>query len=187
MKTLINWRHQYDIKRDQEEGDAAALHCEDESLTQQHFTKDADINEIARRFGLVDVPLTALDPSLFRDTTNDPDLTTILDQRREAIEYFMALPAKMKARFHNSPNELYAFVLDPDNAEEAVRLGLLTPKDTATADQGKTTAGATTPPAPASSAPTANSMDSSSAAAATASNTSSQKPTGDNPPNTPRK
>lgn len=151
MKTLLNWRHQYDVDRDRKEGDNAALTCEDESLTQQHFAKDADINEIARRFGLTEIPLGALDPSLFRDTTNDPDLATILNQHREARDYFMALPAKLKLRFHNSPSELWNFIADPDNAEEAVRLGLLSTSagdaDTtrkSTADTTTTTARATT-------------------------------------------
>ena len=125
MKTLLDWRHQYDVARDKKEGDLAALECKDESLTQQHFTEDADINVLAKRFGLTEIPLTALDPALFRDTTNDPELRDVLDIQRDAKERFLALPAKLRKRFHNSPRELWDFVNDPENAEEAVRLGLL--------------------------------------------------------------
>lgn len=125
MKTLLDWRHQYDVARDKKEGDLAGLECLDESLTQQHFTKDADINVIAERFGLTGIPAFPLDPATFRDTTTDPDLRQILDQNIEARNYFNALPHKLRHRFHYSMGELWDFINDPENADEAVRLGLL--------------------------------------------------------------
>lgn len=125
MKTLLDWRHQYDVARDKKEGELAGLECTDESLTQQHFTRDADINVIAERFGLTGIPSYPLDPTHFRDTTADPDLRTILDQSIEAREYFNALPHKLRQRFHYSMGELWQFINDPENADEAVRLGLL--------------------------------------------------------------
>lgn len=126
MKTLLDWRHQYDTARDKKEGDLAGLECKDESLTQQHFTDDANINVLAERFGMTGIPAMPLDPAMFRDTTNDPDLRQILDQNIEARNYFNALPHKLRQRFHHSMGELWNFLLDPENAEEAVRLGLLT-------------------------------------------------------------
>lgn len=129
IKTLLDWRHQYDTGRDKKEGDLAGLECLDESLTQQHFTKDADINVLAERFGLTGIPAFPLDPSAFRDTTEDPDLRQILDQSIEARNYFNALPHKLRQRFHYSMGELWHFVTDPDNADEAVRLGLLSRKE----------------------------------------------------------
>lgn len=129
MKPRFNWRHQYDEERDKKEGELAALRCEDESLTVQSFAKDADLNEIARRYGINAIPTGPLDPAHFRDTTQDPDLRQILDIQRSAKNHFAALPAKLRKRFHNSPEELWAFVNDPENAEEAVRLGLLKKKE----------------------------------------------------------
>lgn len=153
IKTLLDWRHQYDTARDKKEGDLAALECLDESLTQQHFTKDADINEIVQRFGLTGIPAFPLDPQAFRDTTADPDLRQILDQNIEARNYFNALPHKLRQRFHYSMGELWEFVNDPENAEEALRLGLLAREPTertrssagadAPADRGNATASST--------------------------------------------
>lgn len=143
MKTLFDWRHQYDVARDKKEGDLAGLECLDESLTQQHFTKDADINVLAERFGLTGIPAFPLDPAAFRDTTADPDLRQILDQNIEARNYFNALPHKLRQRFHYSMGELWAFINDPENAEEAVRLGLLnrpTPADDAQRAPAETSA-----------------------------------------------
>jgi len=151
----FDWRHQYDLDADEREGNAAALNCEDESLTQQSFTQDADLNVIARRFGLNEIPLGTLDASHFRDTTADPDLRDVLEYQRQARDNFMSLPAKLRKRFHNSPNELWQFVNDPENAEEALRLGLLTRMDTAApAQPGTPTGSASTAPATGATGPT---------------------------------
>lgn len=125
IRPRFPWRHQYDENRDTEEGLAATLACLDESLTQQHFTEDADLNVIAKRFGLNQIPVGPIDPSAFRDTTSDPTLAEILQHQIDARNGFMELPLKIRKRFHHSPGELWAFVNDPENAEEAVRLGLL--------------------------------------------------------------
>lgn len=125
MKNRFKWRHQYDVDRDDEEGAACATVNDQPSLTQQQFTEDADINTIAHRFGLNQIPVAPVDPAAFRDTTGDPDLAQILSAQNEARENFMALPAKLRRRFHDSPRELWDFVMDPENAEEAVRLGIL--------------------------------------------------------------
>lgn len=147
MKPRFNWRHQYDDKRDEAEGLAAATFNTEESLTQQSFKDDADLNVIARRFGLNDIPIGQIDPSVFRDTTNDPDLVDVLEAQREARDAFMSLPAKLRRRFHNSPKELWDFVTDPENAEEAIRLGFLTRAAPPAAPSPSDAT--TTPPAPA--------------------------------------
>ena len=122
------WRHQYDKKRDEEEGARAATSFEgQESLTQQQFTKDADVNEIVRRFGLDEtaVPPEVFDPRYYGDTTGLPDLRTILEIDRDAEAKFLALPAKLRERFQNNPAKFHAWVSDPENLEESCRLGLL--------------------------------------------------------------
>lgn len=127
MKTLLSWRHQYDTKRDQEEGDACAYIEQHDSLTQQHFKDDADLNVIAQRFGLdkSPMPTAPFDPRMYGDFTNVPDLRTALDTVNDAKNRFMALPAKLRTRFDNDPAKLWDFVNDPENGAEAVRLGLL--------------------------------------------------------------
>lgn len=127
MKPRFNWRHQYDQDRDKAEGEAAALLCEDESLTVQSFARDADLNVIAKRFGLTHpMELAALaSGAQFRDTTQDPELQDILDMRHAGKEAFQSLPDKIRKRFHNNPAELLEFLDDQDNREEAIRLGLL--------------------------------------------------------------
>lgn len=128
-KSTFQWRHAYDPVADAREGAAAATSCEDESLTQQQFAEDADINVLVKRFGLekVTLPVEAIDPRYYGDFTDVPDLRTALDRVNEATNRFMDLPAQLRSKFDNNPAKLWHFVNDPDNGPEAVRLGLLKP------------------------------------------------------------
>lgn len=150
-KPRFNWRHQYDDARDKQEGDASTIRCEDPSLTVQAFAEDADLNVIAKRFGIDNMPIGTPDPSHYRDTTQDPELRDILDLQRHAEEAFRSLPLKLRKRFHNNRDELWQFLNDPENAEEAVRLGLLSRTTSsagadARAPHGPDTASSTTTP-----------------------------------------
>lgn len=128
-KFKFKYRLPYDTEADEREGALAATACEDEHLTQQQFAEDCDLNVLAHRFGLTGKPLPveALDPSFYGDMSNVPDLRTALDLVNDAKNKFMDLPSRIRTRFDNSPAKLWAFVNDPDNAEESVRLGLLKP------------------------------------------------------------
>lgn len=126
-KFAFKYRLPSDIEADEREGLAAATACLDESLTQQQFAQDCDLNVLALRFGLTGKPLPveALDPSYYGDVSDVPDLRTVLDLANDAKNKFMDLPARIRSRFDNQPAKLWAFVNDPENADEAVRLGIL--------------------------------------------------------------
>lgn len=123
----FQWRHQYDPVQDELNGQLAATINDEPTLTQQHFAESADINVLARRFGLDKgpIPPVALNPDYFGDLSDVPDLRTALDIINDAREKFNQLDPKLRGRFHNSMAELWDFIHDPDNADEAVRLGLL--------------------------------------------------------------
>ncbi|WNK14973.1 MAG: internal scaffolding protein [Microvirus sp.] len=127
MKAQITFRHWNDAEANQKVGDACMLDNTEESLTQQQFADDADINVLAYRYGLDNQPMPTapIDPSFYGDFTNVPDLRTAMDLVRDAENRFMDLPAKLRARFDNRPAKMWHFVNDPENADEAVRLGLL--------------------------------------------------------------
>ena len=128
------FRVPYDRERDEAEGAAAGTSfVGQESLTQQSFTKDCDINEIVRRCGVLDdeLPPPPSDPRYYGDFTRVPDLREVLELGREAKDRFMALPAKVRAKFDNEPAKLWSWIQDPENHDQAVKLGLLarhTPK-----------------------------------------------------------
>lgn len=128
----FTYRHQYDEATDQHEGDNAITYNTEPSLTQQHFTKDADINEIMKRFGVTDGSIlpafnaTIMDPKYFGDFSDAVDFRTAWDNVRNAEQRFITLPASLRERFANDPVKLWDFVNDPKNTDEAVKLGLLT-------------------------------------------------------------
>lgn len=97
------------------------------SLTVQSATTDCDINVLVKRFGIDKdpVPYLAADPSFYGDFSDLPDLATALNRVRHAEQLFNALPAQLRSYFHNDPALMWAFVNDPANADEAVRMGLL--------------------------------------------------------------
>lgn len=124
----FQWRSAYDEERDVLEGAQAGVEGGGpvDFPVEQHHAAHVDINELARRYRIGELPPPEPLPlSAYMDLTNAPDLRTILDRSREAEELFMQFPAGLRRRFHDSSAEMVDFVMDPENAEEAVKLGLL--------------------------------------------------------------
>lgn len=135
----VVWRTPYDAERDELEGLIAAekgmelshgsvikgATCE--SLTQQQFTKDADLNEIVRRCGIkdADMPVIPLSEKIVDLSVVPNDLRTVLDLGRAATDHFMNLPAALRAEFGNDPARMHAFVSNPENLEKCFEKGLL--------------------------------------------------------------
>ena len=106
--------------------EAAGLRCpEEEGMTQQHFAKECDINEIVRRFGLTGELPENLKMPVSGDFTGVSDFQTAMNIVRQAEEEFLRVPAEVRARFANDPGRLMAFLDDPANRDEAVKLGLV--------------------------------------------------------------
>lgn len=105
------------------------LECKDESLTVQSDSDRVSLDRILARFGrggdLVDgVPVRQ---PMYGDFSEFPDYVTALNQVRDAQAMFEGLPALVRDRFANDPAKLIAFVSDPQNRDEAIKLGLVVP------------------------------------------------------------
>lgn len=110
------------------ESEVTGLLCQDESLAQQQFREDSDINHIVKMFGLTgEMPANA-SPPVYADFEEVFDFQTAQNAIVAANARFMALPAHVRARFHNDPQELLEFVEDDNNIAEAEKLGLMKPK-----------------------------------------------------------
>lgn len=108
--------------------DPAGLDCSVlPSRARQEFQEECDINVIAKRNGLDPFgPLPeGLPMWLDADFTNVTDFMGAHNLIREAVEGFAAMPADVRARFHNDPGEFMAFTSDAANFDEAARLGLV--------------------------------------------------------------
>ena len=105
------------------------LACLDSSLTQQQFKDESDINNIVDRFmktGHLPEPTSM---PQYVDYEGVFDFQSAMNVVRQADENFMRMDAKVRSRFHNSPQEFLEFFANPDNASEAVRLGLAVPHE----------------------------------------------------------
>lgn len=136
--------YNYDVN---EASDQAGLKCEDQSLTQQSFLEESDINFIAERYGLTGELPQVLHIPQYGDFTGVFDFQSAQNAVRLALEQFMELPAKVRARFDNNPQKLLDFMDDPENKPEAELLGLITkPKPDAPQAPTATPAPGATPP-----------------------------------------
>lgn len=116
--------------------DETGLHCKDPSLAQQHFLEDSDINTIVARFHLTgEVPQLQQLPSYADYGDQIFDFQSAMNAVRHATETFMQLPADLRARFHNDPQEFLQFTSDAGNMPEARKLGILSDEAIARLDR----------------------------------------------------
>jgi phage internal scaffolding protein len=121
-KVFVRNPYNYDMALASEE---SGLVCQDPSLAQQHMKDECDINVIVERFGVTgQIPVTPLEPS-YGDFSGVSDYHTALNAIRASEEAFMALPAKIRARFDHDPNALLNFLQNEDNRDEAIEIGLI--------------------------------------------------------------
>lgn len=117
-------RSAYNYDRDQASNDSA-LACKDKSLAQQHFKEECDINTIVDRFLKTgELPSDVRMPR-YGDFTGIHDYKTAMDAITKAQSAFMEMPAQIRNRFHNDPQEFVAFCSDDANREEAAKMGLV--------------------------------------------------------------
>lgn len=105
----------------------SSLHCDDLSLAQQSAKDECDINVIMKNFGQgQSLPDNYRTPQ-FGDFTEIDDYHSAMNAVAKAAEAFDQLPAEMRYRFGNDPQNLLEFVADDKNRPEAIKLGLLPP------------------------------------------------------------
>ena len=107
--------------------DKHGLKCDDPSLTQQQFKEESDINTIVDRFMKSGVMPTPTNMPQYMDYEGVFDFQSAMNTVRQADENFMRMDAKIRARFNNSPQEFLEFFGNPENTDEAIRLGLAIP------------------------------------------------------------
>lgn len=102
----------------------SGLKCEDGSKTLQSQKEDADINVIVKRFGVTGMLPQSLKLPTFQDFEGIFDFRTAMDAVKAAEAAFMGVPADIRRRFGNDPQEFVAFCSEPKNLDELRKLGL---------------------------------------------------------------
>jgi len=126
MKTVFcrsAYNYDMDLASDQN-----GLKCLDASLTQQQFKDESDINTIVDRFMKSGVLPTPVNMPQYLDSEGVFDFQSAMNYVRQADENFMRMDAKVRSRFNNSPQEFLEFFANPENIDEAIRLGLAIPQ-----------------------------------------------------------
>lgn len=118
-------RTPYNYDMDAASDEAGISFVGTESRTQQQFAEEADINTIVRRFGLTGQMPENIGFPEYGDFSEVHDYQTSLNILREADEAFLRIPAEIRARFANDPQQLLEFLHDGNNRDEALKLGLI--------------------------------------------------------------
>lgn len=96
------------------------------SRTKQSFRDECDVNQIMKRYQMTGI-LPGQDRmamARYLDCT-EVDFQKAMLTVASAKQAFDALPAVVRERFANDPARLLAFLDDPENRAEAVKLGLV--------------------------------------------------------------
>lgn len=100
------------------------------TLIHQSFAKDADINNIMAKYAVSGVLVDPLNVDSgrkprFGDFSDLVDYPTMVSRINQAQADFMTLPSDVRAKFSNNVEECLAWIAEPSNVREAVKLGLL--------------------------------------------------------------
>lgn len=100
-------------------------------LTQQHMEGSTDINKLAEKYlrtGVIESGrANGLKPTFI--TITGDTFHEMLIKVQEQQGRFASLPAKIRKRFSNNPENLFRFLEDSKNLREAVALGLVDEAD----------------------------------------------------------
>lgn len=96
--------------------------------TQQQYAAECDINQIMSKYESAErfMRETQL-KGAYADFSQITDYQEMQNTIKYADEAFSSLPASMRQKFKNDPNELLMFLQDPKNRAEGEKLGLINP------------------------------------------------------------
>lgn len=94
------------------------------SLTDPQFLKETDVNIILKKYRVTGLLPTSDGYPSYGDFSHLTDFSKCLDLVNDGQAAFSALPSDLRARFGHDSKAFFDFVLDPDNEDECIRLGL---------------------------------------------------------------
>lgn len=106
------------------------LACLDPTRAVQSERDNCDINVLVARFGITgQMPQTTRLPT-YESYEDVFDYQSALQSVKDAQEAFLELPARVRERFKNDPQEFLMYATDPANIDGMRELGLASPKAT---------------------------------------------------------
>ena len=92
--------------------------------TEQAHKHDCDINNIIKKYnrtGTIE-HVRYIEPK-FMDASA-LDFKTTMDKMKKIEQKFEEIPSAIRKRFDNDPGKFYAFMENPDNKNEAIKIGI---------------------------------------------------------------
>lgn len=121
-------RSAYNYNADDVSRETGSSDVDGESLTQQSFKEECDINTIVRRFGLTGTMPQGIVPPTYQSFEGIFDFHTAMNAIAQARESFDAMPAEVRLRFKNDPQAFVEFCSDKKNLKEMRDMGLAIPE-----------------------------------------------------------
>jgi hypothetical protein len=104
------------------------LYCPEPTLAVQESKEDVDLNNILRKMAVTGVmPFAEANPT-YGDFSEVRDYHTLMNSLISAQNAFKTLPSGIRERFNHDPGQLMAFMDNPFNFDEGVKIGLFNPK-----------------------------------------------------------
>lgn len=94
-----------------------------QSKTQQQFKKQCDINVIMKRH-LVGGESPEINPQVFADVSDIPDLQTMKNKIIDVMDQFVVLPVDVRKRYNHSPEEFLMALQNPKEKEFLTEHGI---------------------------------------------------------------
>lgn len=101
---------------------------EDESLAQQHFKDECDINNILAKYNRTGLLPQVSEQFEFGDFGESFDYQASLNKMIEAQAIFDALPSQIRREFNNNVGEFLEQVHNEDFFDRGVEIGLFAPR-----------------------------------------------------------
>lgn len=96
------------------------------SMVRPEYQKESDVNNILRKYRETgQLPNTARQNPTYGDFSNAISYSEALNKVISAQNDFNQLSSQIRDRFANDPAKLLAFISDPKNVEEGIKLGLI--------------------------------------------------------------
>jgi phage internal scaffolding protein len=105
------------------------FHTTGESLTQEQFAEESNINNIIRSYdrnGVIEHINRG--NAIYGDFSNVTDFSDALDQIREAQNEFLNIPSEIREKFQNDAGQFFKFASNPENIQELRDMGLAEPE-----------------------------------------------------------
>jgi len=100
-----------------------------ESMTKQNHKNECDINFIMSKHAKTGLVTHVANKAPQYGEYETIDYKEAMNLVISAQESFDSLPANLRKRFGNDPNEYFQFVHDPENRDEMIKMGLIQPSE----------------------------------------------------------